>query len=258
MDLIMNDGVDISKLQVYPTRVLIRIKGEDRENVFLGREITTEDGRTIRLIKTIDCNETMDRKSTLFVREGEVLQVGEAVNNIQVGDIAVLDYKVDNDHNVTVGWIGEDKIIAPIAVTTYFENDKIEYANRLVPRDIVSQKKGEIDNISAVIGVIRNGELHAQDPYVLLRFKFASERKETLSGIIYDEREKFLDLEVLAVSDYSRRKYGIIKGSIVKILEQDTFKIDLTNEAILACDDCDVKMVMIQGSKEDALIDIMK
>ena len=67
-----------------------------------------------------------------------------------------------------------------------------------------------------------------------------------------------LDLEVLAVSDYSRRKYGILKGCTVKVLEQDTFRVDTSKEIILVCNDSDIKMIVLHGSKEDALIDVMK
>jgi len=257
MALIMNDGTDVSKIKVFPTRVLIRIKGEERENVFLGKEITTENGKKIRLVKTIDTTPDMDRKSTLFVREGEVIQVGSAVNDIRVGDIAILDYKVDNDENVIVGWIGEDKIVAPIAVTEYFANDEVRYANRLNPKDVIINRRGEIDKISDIIGVIRDGKFYAQDPYIIMQFRPASEKKETLSGIMYEERQKYIDVEVLAVSEHSRRKYGIVNGSFVKVLEQDTFRVDTSKTIILVCNDSDVKMIAFQGSKEDAIIDIM-
>ena len=45
MALKTNDGIDISKAKVNPRRVFVRIKGEERENVFLGKEITTEQGK---------------------------------------------------------------------------------------------------------------------------------------------------------------------------------------------------------------------
>ena len=258
MALKTNDGIDISKAKVNPRRVFVRIKGEERENVFLGKEITTEQGKKVRLVKTIDCAPDMDRKSALFVREGEVVKVGRFVDNIQEGDIAILDYKVDNDNGIIIGWIGEDKIVCPAALTEYVEKTQVYSANRQTKKDTIIAKEGEIQTISDVIGVIRKGEFFAQDPYVILKFKPATEKKETLSGIIYDEHNKYIDLEVLAVSDYSRRIFGIVKGCTVKVLETDTFRVDTSKAIILVCNDSDIKMITIHGSKEDALIEVLK
>lgn len=257
MDLITNDGINISKMKVNPRRVLVRIKSEERENVFLGKEITTEQGKTVRLIKTIDCDPSIDRKSALFVREGEVVQVGRYVENIKIGDIAILDYKVDNDESIVVGWVGNDKIVAPISLTEYESKEIVYHANRQTLKDTVVAKEGDIKSVSDIIGVLRKGQFHAQDPYIIMQYKLPTEKKETLSGIVYDERHKYLDLEVLAVSEISRRKYGIVKGSFVKVLEQDTFRVDTSKTIILVCNDSDVKMIMLQGTKEDALIDVM-
>ncbi len=224
----------------------------------MGKEITTEQGKKVRLIKTIDCAPDMDRKSALFVREGEVIKVGRYVDNIQEGDTAILDYKVDNDENLTIGWVGEDKIVAPVALTEYVEKTEVYSANRQTKKDTIISKEGEINAISDILCVIRNGEFFAQDPYVIMKFQPATEKKETLSGIVYDEHYKYVDLEVLAVSDYSRRKYGIVKGCTAKVLETDTFRVDTSKAIILVCNDSDIKMIVFNTSKEDALIDVMR
>ena len=247
---------------VMPNSCLVRFADEDLKDIFEGREIKKDDGTTVRLIIATDTTPDMDRKSKLFRRTAEVIQVGEGVQDVQVGDIAILDYKVDNDDSCTVAHDGIGKLVVVWATSTYVEEDVITRANRVIKKDQVVARKGELQMVSDIMGVIRNGEIFAKDPYVFLKYDpFAL--KHNSSGLIYYEQKKDnVDLEVLAISDNSREKFTFIKkGCSVYVKESDTFRIDLTDDriqdVILCCNDSDVKRISIdtKGKTLNEVID---
>lgn len=246
-----------------PNRCLIRFSDKDAEDIFLGKEITRDDGSTVRLIKAVDTSPDMDRKSKLFRRTAEVLQVGRNVIGIQPGDIAILDYKVDNDESIEIGHDGVGKLVAVMAVSSYVEEDIHVDANRAIKKSQVVAKKGEVQIVSDIMGVIRNGVIEAVDPYVFLKYDpFALRHHSTT--IIYDGAKDDVDLEVLAVSEVSVQKYNLMKGSKVHIKEKDTFRIDISNvimeDVILCCNDSDIKYTCVEmngRTKEEVYSEIV-
>lgn len=239
----LTNGIDLSNFKIMPERVLVRFSHKDYDDVFLGREIETVDGRKIRLTIKKDYAPDMDAKSTVFRRLAEVLQVGRKVEGIEVGDIAIMDYKVDNDATIVVGEDEIGKIVACNGVSKYFEKNKWRYANRLNPRDMLMEEEGQLESVSDILGVIRNGKLLAKDPYVFLKYKAAKEMKVSQFGIIYEEAKRRDEYEVISSSLRSKRKYNIIEGCKVLIDEIDTFHVEIkSGDSILVCNDSDVKL----------------
>lgn len=245
-----NKKLNPQKIKIMPNRVLVRLNDKDKEDIFFGRELTRDDGSTVRLITAIDTDPDMDRKSKLFRRTGDVLQVGRNVVGIQPGDKAILDYKIDNDDSIEIGHDGIGKLVAVFAVTEYVNKDITFEASRAIKKTTVVAKEGEIQQIADIMGVIRDGVIHAVDPYVFLKYDPFALKHSSSSIIFYEAPKEEVELEVIAVSELSAQKFNIIKGSKVHVKEKDTFRVDITDgimeDVLLCCNDCDIKYTVVE------------
>ncbi len=232
--------MDFKNLKPMPDRAILRITAKEREGVFK-KSYRRDDGSTYSLIVTVDEEEGFDRKATIFVRTAEVVSVGRKVRNLQAGDIAILDYLVDNDSNVVLGWENGDKYISVKAVTEYHDKELWAYANRqqLRSKDMKVAKNGAVKNVSQILGCIRGEKLLANDPYVFIKYREEG-KKVTQSGIEYKDQSKIAETKVLAVSTHSRELYGIENGKDCYVAFQDIFDIELPDGKICACNDEDV------------------
>jgi len=233
--------MDFSKVKPMPERVILKISGQNRNELFT-KKYVRPDGSTYSLIVTVDEKDGYDRKSTIFVRTAEVIAVGRKVRNIEVGDIAIMDYLVDNDKSVLLGWDGEDKYVSVYGNTTYYEKDFWAYADRKNPRDILVAKKGNIKKVAQILGVVRSGKIYANDPYVFLEYR--SKKKETQSGLQYTDTKPYAETAVISVSIDSTKRYGIEENKKTIVRYSDMFDIDLSSigieGVICACNDADV------------------
>lgn len=231
--------MDFSKVKPMPERVILRISSKDREGIF-EKSFRRPDGTSFKLIVTVDEEKGFDRKATLFVRTAEVMSVGRKVRNIQAGDIAIMDYLVDNDESVVLGWENGDKYVSVIGQTSYYEKEVWAYANRQQPKptDIRVAKKGSVQNVSQILGVIRDGVLTANDPYVFIEHK--SKDRETSFGFKYQDTKDYCETTVVAVSRLSSEKYGIEVGRQAIVKYQDLFDIELDSGTICAFNDEDI------------------
>src|ERR1700734_1927030 len=96
-----------------PNRVLIKITKEQMEDL-ISKEITKPDGTKARLFfEPILFDRSFDRSFQQNVSVGHVIGVGSKVHDVEVGDIAILDYLADTEDD-TIGWVKGDKIISII------------------------------------------------------------------------------------------------------------------------------------------------
>lgn len=230
--------MDYSKLKPMPDRAILRITAKEREGVF-SKQYRRADGSSYSLIITVDEQAGFDRKATLFCKTAEVVAVGRQVRNMEVGDIAILDYKVDNDESVVLGWENGDKYVSVRAVSVYHEKDVWAYANRQNPKDIKVAKTGALKSVSDVLGCIRGDKLIANDPYVFIEHRTQGKQK-TASGIEYKDNSTIAVTKVLAVSRKSAEKYNIQEGKTVSVKFDDIFDVELPDGTICACNDEDV------------------
>ena len=232
-------------------KVLIRITKQNRNSIF-EKEIKCDDGRTVKLFVNVPAADAADaRRSALFVQTGVIEEVSRNVENVEKGDIAIIDYTLCNadeklfynDENGDVYWCN--------ATTTYHKDDHVIYANRKNPRDIKVWSRGDYDEVSPLIGVIRNDKLIARDPFIFLEHLPTIEEKETATGLIlpfakynrYDTGNKdknSLDRKVLACSKKATQNYGIEQGDIIRVNDSDVFNIKYGNSQIDCVNDRDI------------------
>lgn len=234
-------------------KVLILISASSIQDLY-SKEITRNDGTKVRLWINVPAGKADDRRSTLFVRTGKVINKGPDALNVRVGDIAILSYEAFNDETkiieTSVSQTEEDeRVIWVHANTTYHEDDFVAYADRrLVPgnarqmikqkRDQIVWKRGDIDEVSQVLGWIRGDQLIANDPYVFLNHEEPNKIITTNAGIMYSERQIVLEREVMAVSP--RNKYRITPGLKILVFECDTFDIDYDGKKVTCANDSDI------------------
>jgi co-chaperonin GroES (HSP10) len=220
---------------VPPNCVMIKIKKEDTESLY-SKWITRDDGTKAQLFIQPEPDKDSDKRSTIYVSFGEVVQTGENVNGVNEGDIAILDYTVDNDMD-NILYFDEDKnkYIVIAGNTTFHDGDKWAYGNRINPRDTLVAKSGEMDIISPLLGMIRAGKLIARRPYVFINHEDTKVSRETISGIIYSEDQFVMKRNVLSVSEESTRSFGMKEGQNIVVEDFDIFDIKLPNKDFIQC-----------------------
>src|ERR1700761_9646483 len=148
-----------------PNRVLIRITKKQIQDL-ISKEITLEDGTKKRLFfEPILFDEGYERRFQQNVSVGEIIGVGNEVEGIQIGDMAILDYLVSNLIDDTVGFVSGDQLISIIAYTTYHKTSSPMIRGRQ------AWIKGDYDHISRILGLVREDELIPFDPYVFMEYK---------------------------------------------------------------------------------------
>lgn len=227
------------KYVVNDNYVLVKITKQSRDSVF-EKKIRKEDGTLVDLCITVPPDKDMDRYAQFFVSTGEVMAVGAAVKNVLAGDLAIIDYLVDNDESIIVGYEGEDKLVAVQAVTIRHEEDNVAYANRNSPKDQIVWCKGDYDLTTKVIGVLRGEELISLDPFVFLTHESNIYARKTHSGIQYEETTRTLEREILAVSQRTFETFGMIKGHVILCHEYDVFNVMIGGKTICVINDADI------------------
>jgi co-chaperonin GroES (HSP10) len=236
-------------MQLLGDKVLIRFTKENRESIF-SKWVTQNDGTKIQLFLSVDVDAADERKSGLFVQTGIVEAVARSVRNILVGDTAIVDYMLCNDESKFV-WEEDngDKIYWTNAQTTFHRFDEIVYANRRTKHDTIVAKKGDIDELSSVYGIIRADQLIARQPFVFLQHEDNVIKKTTAMKIVYEEREESFERNVLASSEESERRYGLRVGDRVLVNDRDIFALKLDGQKV----DCIMDMDII-GCRKNNLV----
>lgn len=233
---------------VHPDKVMIKIKKEDSESLY-AKWITRNDGSKVQLFIQPEPEQHAANRSQIFVSLGEIMQVGEKVVGQQTyvapGDIAILDYTVDNfTDNILFYDDDGNKIIVIDGNTTYHENDEWVYASRRHPKDTLVARKGDMITVSPLLGVIRSDiYLIAIQPYVFLEHLPSVVEKVSQSGIMYSEKENIIERKVLSVSLPSRWDLMIDQGHTVVVKDVDVFDVKLKDGKIQCVLEQDILMV---------------
>jgi len=205
-----------------PDRVLIRITKEQIENL-ISKEITKEDGTKVRLFfEHIHFDEGFERRYQQNVSVGEVVGVGCNVDNIRVGDTVILDYLVSNFSDDLIGYVKGDQMISILCKTTYHADSAIMINGRR------AWVKGDYDNISRILGVVRGDKLIPFDPYVFLEYK--SDLLKILNKFGEAERmtEAVIEREVIAAPEGC----GYDCGDKVRLKKDDWFDREVGDKKI--------------------------
>jgi len=220
-------------------KILIRYTQESIDAIFF-TTVKKEDGSEARLEINIPAQEIDDRAASIFAESGIVEAVGSnIVPNIQKGDIAIISYELFNDKRKLVSEDDNGKVFIVDPTTTYHAEDNIAYGDQQNPRNQLVWNKGEIDNVSQLLAIIRDGNLSANAPYVFLNY-LPEEQEFNEGGISYTETPEVIERQVLSISELSSKKYGVSNGDKISIRTLDTFPVKFLGKELICCNDEDL------------------
>ena len=201
----------------HPDKVLIKITKASMDEIFYKR-IIRDDGSEVSLLKTVEHKEGYDLKYTQNVSIGHVVAIGTRVEGIQLNDIVILDYLASNDDGSLIGYINGDRFISLSAKTTYHEKD--------AKPDMNFRKayvKGDFDEISKILGVVRGKKIIAFDPYVVLAHESNIIQMVLPNGRIVNKKEPIVKREVLSSSTFK-------DGSVIYVKDEDLFERNISHK----------------------------
>ena len=221
----------------HPNNVLIKITKASLDEFFYKR-IVREDGSEISLLKTVEEKDGYDKKFTQNVSVGHVVAVGVNVKGIYLHDIVILDYLASNDENSLIGYINGDRFISLPAKTTYHEKD--------AKPDMNFRKayvKGDFDEVSKVLGVVRGKKIIAFPPYVVLNNETNVIQVVLPNGRIVERTEPIVKREVLSSLDTFK------DGDIIYIKDEDLFERNISHKEFSFCFNSDILCQKVAISK---------
>jgi hypothetical protein len=227
-------------MQLIGNKIFIRVTKESREGIY-SKEIVRDNGEKVRLFINVPAKDDLDeRKATLFVQTAIVEQVSPSIHHVKVGDTVIIDYTVCNDTAKFVSMEGEDEIYCIPATTTYHEERLVAYQNRKSRRDQIVYEKGDYDEISPLLGIIRGSEFISNDPYVFLEHESNVIHMVSAAGLLYTETKRVVKRNVLSVGDRSKSEYGLEVGVPITVADCDIFDVTIGGLTIQAVHDRDI------------------
>lgn len=174
-------------------RILVKISNESKMKL-VEKEIISTTGEKFKLCLKAPSYLEID-KYEISVRVGEVIGVSPGVEGIEIGDLVLLDYIVDAEVDYMVRMEGLDKIVSvpcasrihdkDIIVTMYYQAEQRDPNDETPPKmiyigekNVMVAKKGDVDEISLVLAVVRGEEIIPNKFYV-----FCEQRPE-MSGLV--------------------------------------------------------------------------
>lgn len=222
-------------------KIFVRFS-QERINAIFFTTVKKDDGTTQRLEINVPAEDIDDRLSTLYAETGIVEQVGSAIDYIKVGDTAILDYNLFNDERKIISEDENGRVYIVDQTTTYHKERNVAFATRNIPKNQLVWEKGEIENLSQLLAIVRDGELIANHPFVFLNH-LPEETQRQVGKLKYLENPEVIERQILAVSDLSAKKYDVKNGDIISVRTLDTFTVMLNNQPITCCNDEDLLTV---------------
>lgn len=233
-------------------KIIVSFTNESIESIYQGKEITRDDGSKVRLFIATPAGDDDDRKATLTVNTAFVTHVSEEVKDIQVGDIAIVNYDLFNSKNNLIEDRGGDGISYWLNSTTiYHDTTHTAYANKKSKRDQIVYERGDIDEMSFLLGIVRDQKLIARSPIVFVDHTSNEQEKVTGSGLIYTEKLKTFTRRVLAIGEEASKSKRIVEGDQVLVADFDVFeiKMDYYGKSIDAIYEQDIIGKVVKGRK---------
>lgn len=209
-----------------PDRVLIRITKNQMDDL-ISKEVKKEDGTTVRLFfEPIHFSQGYERRFQQNISAGKVIGVGDSVSGVHVGDIAILDYLVSNLTDDMIGYERDgSQLISIIAHTTYHEKSSGFINGRQ------AWVKGDFDNISRILGLIRGDKLIPFDPYIFMEYKPDYMKILSIRGEAMRESTPVVNREVIASTENCFYKCG----DKIKLKKDDWFDREINGRTIAIC-----------------------
>jgi hypothetical protein len=232
-------------MKLIKDKVFIRITKDSRDSIF-SKEITRNDGSKVRLWTNVEAMDNDDRRFTLSVQTGIVEAIADNVYGVKVGDVAIVDYKLCNMDDRIVYKDGGDVVYWLEAKTVYHDEDLIAYANRKSPKDQIAYLKGDYDEVSMLLGLVRDDKVYAREPYVFLEHRSNTISKVSSTGILYSQTERNYLRKVLSSSEESQKNYNIFPGNTIQVCDVDVFTV-MIGERSFDCV-CDADVLLFENS----------
>lgn len=224
------------KIQItpHPDKVLIKVTKANWNSLF-SKYVTVKGGKRVELFTDIQEDDGFDRRYRQNVSVGVVVAIGENINGILPGDMAIIDYSVTGNDDALVGFVNGDRLVSIDAVTTYHTEDSTPQMNGRF-----AYVQGDPDILSKLLGVVRMGKLIAFSPYIFLKHENANKLKVSGKGVMFEEKEEFSKREVLAAGKGSIAT----EGSKVLIKETDLFSRVIDGKEISVVFESDLLVVL--------------
>lgn len=191
-----------------PHHVLISIHEVDRIHL-LEREVKRPDGGSVFLVFDELAPDEQEKSFSQAVSVGTVVSVGDEVDGVQRGDIALLDYTVDKTDKFIVYKNGKEKVVRVDTRTIYKQEPLIIDANRRTPHPTVVHKAGDLESGTLIIAVVRDQIIYPMWPYLLLEHKPPREDLVVKGGVwTTNDKDLFSDRKVIAAHGKSFYKPG--------------------------------------------------
>lgn len=218
------DWIKHKKLSIIPApdRLLVKITKKQIDDL-ISKEITLEGGVKKRLFfEPILHDQGYEAKFRQNVSIAEVIGVGDNLRGVMIGDVVILDYLVSSEDDDVIGSFNGDKIVSILCKTTYHET------SAPIIHGHAGWIKGDFDNISRILGVVRRDNLIPFDPYVFLEYESDLLRIISIHGDPMRSQEKVYKRTVLSSPQGSQYKCG----DVIKIQGTDLFERDVNGHKI--------------------------
>ena len=212
----------ITGMVVHPTKVLAKITKGEWDALF-SINIKRADGTIAKLFTDVEENEGYEKRFQDNVSVGTIVAVGSKLKGIQKGDVAILDYLVTGTNDSLVGYHKGHKTVAIPANTTYHTSDSTPQLDGRL-----TWKKGEFDQISPLLGVVRMKKLYARSPYVFLEYQNPAKLNIAASGVMAEVVDDVCVRRVIGASADS----GYKDGDEVYLKEETLFSRQLDGKEI--------------------------
>lgn len=212
----------MSSPKLLPNRILVEITEEDRDRIFK-TIITSTAGQDFFLIKDRQAKEHTDKFYSQTVNMGRVLQVHPDCKQVQEDDIVLFDNMVDTDPLIVFESSQFRKKVVLQESHSYHTDDYLIPPSGKQIRPQFVWKKGNLDEMSRILAIYRDGKLICPETYVIADYHDDEQDVKRYVGVIHDvERIGVVARKVKVSSSSSKLQAGeMVMIEANKILTYD-------------------------------------
>lgn len=175
----------MSKLKLTENKIRVRISEADRQSLFQ-KTVLSDKGKEIFIITDVQAQDDQDRFYSQTVNMGIVIDVADDVTSIKKDDILWFDNLVDSGEGIIIEVNKDYKDVVIIAEHTYHKNDYLipPHKNQIRPQWV--WRKGDMDQMSRIVGIVRDGVIMAPKGYVIAEYHDDNRDIKKIPGLEYD------------------------------------------------------------------------
>jgi len=221
-------------------RVLVKILAEHKESTYVKKIIAT-DGREFKLFTDTPAEKGSINYYAQSVLVGHVMQIGCDIDNIQVNDLVMLDYTADADEANVMFENPDFKVLCLLGKNEYEQEDEFIPASLVTSTDTYVCRKGDVAELSPILGVIRDGDALPNTMMVIAEFHDDEKDIKRIPGVDYDqERLKFVQRKVIRAcpgSDLQKGDMVLLPSEFVSSYQFLDYKYSLffEHDVIMKC-----------------------